>query len=642
MRQIEGYRTEEASHMSGICGTAALDGRPIENGEIRRMVRALEGRGPDATNLWQNGSVAFGHTLLATTPEALGERLPLTHNETGCTITADVRLDNRDQLLDSLGLRLEHRAIGDAELLLYSYLTWGQDCPNYLLGDFAFAIWDQRKEQLFCARDHIGMRQLVYSHEPGRNFFFATEPTAIIENPRACRLVNEERLVDFFIGNGAVDLTSTFYHNVYRLPPAHSLVLTRAGLHVQRYWRLERKFELFLESDEAYVEKFLEVFEEAISCRLRGGPLVGAMLSGGIDSGAVVAVASRIRGKNGDGPLQTFSAVGDNPGECNETSNIMLSSQRKGVRSHFIHKSDLCQKRGRFVKRAESLSEPFDGSMTLLRAVYQKANDAGMKVVLDGAAGDLAFDPGNYLTDLIKKGKGSLAFREAVGQAKFWGASSLTTKLMARSLWHASMPASLKKARKRLLAKSRAQKSRNKSLIDPNLARRGNFELRLELLQDNIEIEGLLEFAARAKALTHPHLVLGRECYDRLAAGSAIEPRDPYADRRLLEFCMSLPADQLERDGWPKFLLRRAMKGLVSQDVAWGRGKAHLGWEFTEEFMSVCDFPYEDPRELIARLEGYIDVEHAKECLMGSGGAFNLEKQIYFRYLAAWLDTYKH
>ena len=153
--------------MSGICGIVSLDGSTPDPAEIQAIAASLERRGPDGTHCWNGGPIALGHTLLATTPEALTEVLPLTDPQTGCTITADVRLDNREELIASLGMASETRTIGDGELILRAYLHWGEACPEQLLGDFAFAIWDPRSNQLFCARDHMGMRPLIYHHAPG-------------------------------------------------------------------------------------------------------------------------------------------------------------------------------------------------------------------------------------------------------------------------------------------------------------------------------------------------------------------------------------------------------------------------------------------------------------------------------------------
>ena len=123
------------------------------------MTAMLKRRGPDADRRWNNGPVGLGHTLLSTTPQLFIEPQPIEHPETGCVITADVRLDNREELIAALDIHRD--PVGDAEIILGAYLKWGADCPNHLLGDFAFAIWDPRHKRVFCARDHSGSPALL-------------------------------------------------------------------------------------------------------------------------------------------------------------------------------------------------------------------------------------------------------------------------------------------------------------------------------------------------------------------------------------------------------------------------------------------------------------------------------------------------
>ena len=164
--------------MSGIFGIINLDGTPVNKPDLQCMAATLQRRGPDATGIWHEGPVGLGHTMLWTTPESLHECPPV-HNQRGdLVITADVRLDNRDDLIDALGLRGRSAGgIGDQALILHAYDKWGEDCPTKLLGAFAFAIWDQPNQTLFCARDHFGIKPLIYHETPGR--FFALHPNLV-------------------------------------------------------------------------------------------------------------------------------------------------------------------------------------------------------------------------------------------------------------------------------------------------------------------------------------------------------------------------------------------------------------------------------------------------------------------------------
>lgn len=573
--------------MSGICGIVALDGSPSTSETIAGMTRHLQRRGPDGTHYWYSGQTAFGHALLATTPEALVEVLPLSLAETGCTITADARLDNRETLVSKLGLADQGRTIGDGELILCSYLKWGDDCVHHLLGDFAFAVWDARKQRLFCARDPIGVRQLTYTHLERRCFIFATEPAAILQNVGVARRINERRVADFLDELEGADFSSTFYEGIFRLPPAHCLVLDAKGLAIRRYWELVPPPELHLASNEAYAEAFLEVFTTAVGCRLRSPGPVGAMLSGGMDSGSIVAVASRLLASQGLGPLQTISAVAPDPDSCVETRAIRAALEMPGISPTLLSYGELTPYLEELTTLTQNLDEPFDGTMTLMRLVYIQAHRAGLKVVLDGGGGDIVMNPSTYIARLLAKGKAVAAIREARGLTDFdRGGMALHGRILVDSMWRAFVPSPLRLWRKRMLLRIKRDLPRSRRMIAPKFAERIGLGERWQEYESHVTYSRTSLAEDRANPLSHPNSVAGQERYDRVASSCAIEARDPFTDLRVISFCLSLPGEQLLANGWPKIIMRRAMKGLLPPAVLERRGKEHLGWAFTESYFS--------------------------------------------------------
>jgi asparagine synthase (glutamine-hydrolysing) len=196
--------------LSGICGIYHPGGERVDPHDLDAIASMLVHRGPERTGTWHGGSVAFGHTLLATTPEARLEKLPHVHAASGCAITGDVRIDNRDELLARLRLDDRGTIIGEVQLVLAAYLEWGEACVERLLGDFAFAIWDQRARRLFCARDPMGMRPLYYTHTAAW-FMFASEPRAILVVPHVPFEINELRIADYLGGElEGSDSTTSF------------------------------------------------------------------------------------------------------------------------------------------------------------------------------------------------------------------------------------------------------------------------------------------------------------------------------------------------------------------------------------------------------------------------------------------------
>jgi len=569
--------------MSGICGIVALDGTTPSRSELAAMTALLERRGPEGTRHWLGGPAALGHTLLATTPEALVEQLPLTDPASGCTITADVRLDNREELIPALGLAGETRIIGDGELVLRAYLLWGEDCPRHLLGDFAFAIWDPRTQTLFCARDHMGMRQFNYCHVPGQIFVFSTEDTGVLAHPAVPRDLNEGRIADFIGDFEDFDFTSTFFEHVHRLPPAHSLRIGGQDCELRRYWRLEPGLRLQLESDEAYAEAFLAVFTEAVQSRLRSSGGVAAMLSGGLDSTAVSAVASGILSSSGQGPLVTISAVGPDPAKCPETQAIQSALSMGAFSPIFVNHVDFDGMTDELIAALQETRNPFEVHGTMLRCIYAAARRSKIKVVLDGGSGDVILTSDNRVASLLADGRFSSAYHELIGQKRFEKPTKPVRFMLGRFLsaaWVAFAPLALRSRLRQLRVSSQIPG------VAPDLAKRVGTANRRRIGAEHLRIVAPSDPTWRKQVILHPHLVAGRERFDQLAASSGVECRDPFMDVRVVEYCLSLPSEQLEQGGWPKIILRRALEKRIPKVVVWRRGKEHLGGEFTASLLN--------------------------------------------------------
>ena len=601
--------------MSGVCGAWSVGGDRIDLGPALSI---LERRGPEKTRHWNDGEVSLGHTLLATTPEALVENLPCTDPGSGCTVTADARIDNRDELIALLGLSNGTRVIGDGALILRAYIQWGEDCPSHLLGDFAFAIWDPRVRKMFCARDHMGMRQLVYHSHP-RVFAFATETEALLALQKVPRRINDGRIADYLDDLEGFDFTSTFFEDVFRLPPAHCLTISDQGLSLRRYWELLPGPQLRLESDEQYAQAFLEVFTEAVRCRLRSTGSIGAMLSGGMDSSSVVAVASRLLASEGAGPLKTFSAVGPDPDTCIETRSIECALTIAGLDPVKIDYSSLDDSLEDLIRLTREASEPFD-QMTLVRAVNLAAHRAGVNVLLDGVGGDVALTASNRIADYLRHFRFRAAWREALAEQHFWEIPGYAVRNIVEAAWCWLIPSPIRKLRHHIIWLAKTHLAGRPRLMSANLARKVNRHGRWRKFRSHISYAHLTDAEQRAQAIRHPHLTVGRERYDREASQLAIEPRDPFLDIRLLQFCLSLPSSVLQNQGWPKLLLRHAMEGMLPNQIIWRRGRAHLGWHFKQWlFASWPDWKAE--LESASQMSGYLSSNEIQRLKMTHDGS---------------------
>jgi asparagine synthase (glutamine-hydrolysing) len=187
--------------MSALFGKLNFSEKLIEQKELVSMLESLNYWKADKTKIWHEKNVGLGNLLLFNTPESLQERLPFYHAESRVAITADARIDNRAELFSQLGIDSTRQSgMPDSQLILQAYLKWGEFCPKYLYGAFAFAIWDNRSQRLFCARDQIGVKSLFY-HQ-GKSFFaFATELKGLLATPEIPQEVSEtylDRLVLIF------------------------------------------------------------------------------------------------------------------------------------------------------------------------------------------------------------------------------------------------------------------------------------------------------------------------------------------------------------------------------------------------------------------------------------------------------------
>ncbi|WP_086738228.1 asparagine synthetase B family protein [Erythrobacter colymbi] len=591
--------------MSGICASLRLDGGPQPGDTLVPVLAGLARRGPDGSRTASDGPVALGHALNATTPEALAEPMPFRHAGTGCLITAHARLDNRADLIAILGIDTTSRVVGDGELILAAYLAWGRDCPARLLGDFAFVLWDPRHQRLFAARDKVGMRQLIYHFAPGKLFACASDVDALLAHPDVPRRINEVRIADFLEELEAADLTSTFFEDVHRLPPAHALSVENGMLRIWRYWQLEPAPVVHRASDREYEEAFLSVFTEAVRARLRtpDGTL-GSMLSGGMDSGSVVAVAARLLAEAGAPPLRTFSAIHTDP-ECLESRAIALAMTQPHIAPHTVSTGAPEEFRDEVAALTRECADPFDGTMAVIRAIYLKAQRAGVRVMLDGVGGDTTLSTGNIALWHLEHGRLLAGWRETLGDERYWGDNMPARPQFYSLLRQQFMPDALRRLKRRLRPAQTAGHATSEGLADAAFAERIGLAARLEQDRVHTATGNDSSSATRAAKMLHPFLHAGRERYDRVAAEFAIEPRDPFLDVRLLEFCLTLPADRIKREGWPKLILRRAMEGYMPDALRWRTGRTHVGFRFND----ICSQALSTATRvsLAGALDGYVN-----------------------------------
>jgi asparagine synthase (glutamine-hydrolysing) len=576
--------------MSGIAGLWNFDGREIDRGVFGRIMLLMRPWGPDGTATWLGGNVALGYGAFHTTPEAAAENQPLSDSTGRFRLVFDGRIDNREELRRDLGAKgVEPRDDTDAELVLCAYALWKNDCAARLLGDFAFAILDAKDRQIYCARDILGCRPFYYHHDD-KQFVFGSEVAEILEAPSVDTTPNEGVAAEF-LADAVTSRDETLYQGVRRLPPAHFLLVTPRGLRCQRYWDIDLDRQIRFGNPEEYAEHFFELFREAAGCRMRSNGPVGAELSGGVDSTSVVGMAQHLfrEGHAAAQGFETFSWVF--PGmKCDESAYIDDVVRMWKLRSNTVRPQVEPRSFADQVRRSRYLTT--DGVGVYADERKRLQHERGFRVILTGMGGDdWLSGADNPYPDLLKKLRFPAALSEFRNDAGELGRTA-AARLLLRGAAHTVWPF------------SRALAARDRRLDRwPWLTK--EFRTRTGLADRVASIYQGRTFPSNAQRerywfLGNGWLPLGCEMSSWSCARIQVEHRHPLFDRRLIEFGFALPEDYRRRNGERKFLLRRAMKGLIPESVLTRCTKAdfsHTMWESLDalggpklfERMSIAD-----------------------------------------------------
>ncbi|MFI6823851.1 asparagine synthase (glutamine-hydrolyzing) [Micromonospora sp. NPDC050187] len=292
--------------MSGIAGWVDYE-RDLSRAQatVRAMSATMANRGPDAEGIWTSPRAAIGHRRLALV-DLDGGRQPYVVEADGqvlAVVAVDGDVYNAPALraeLESHGHRFRSR--GDAEVVAYAYLQWGAGLAEKLEGGYAFAVWDVRREELLLVRDRLGARPLFYYPTP-HGTLFASERKAILDHPQAEAVLDADGLREILSYAGTPG--HGVFKGMHQVRAGHVVRVTRSGHREERYWALEAQ--PHTDDLDTTVSTVRELLEQSVSGQLTADVPLGMMLSGGLDSSAVTALAARALAKRGDGPLHTFT-----------------------------------------------------------------------------------------------------------------------------------------------------------------------------------------------------------------------------------------------------------------------------------------------------------------------------------------------
>ncbi len=547
--------------------------------ELARMTNAAPYRSPDGID-YLDGAIAMrggsqaekGHRDRRSGASSI-RREPL-------VVVADARLDNRHDLAQTLGIGSpEHWS--DAALILAAYDKWQTDCPRHLVGAFTFAIWNGREQTLFCARDPLGIRPF-YFYLARDLFVFGEEAKVVLAHSAVpCEL--NETAAAAYLGlsfNDTMDPNRTFFRSVERLPGGCSLEITPDGVQRRRYWQPETAPEIRFRSDDEYVEAFIEVLREAVQCRVRDAESVGVLLSGGLDSSSVVALSART-------DLKTVYAV-PAVAECDEREYVEAVVARYATEHHELPMPGAFS---RLLPLLVDADAPIRGpNYVLHHDSVQKACETSVPVLLDGNDGDNAVGYGlGLLYELAWRGKWGRFAAEVQercrhtdeserGYAHMFGLSVLAEQLRRGNVL--PVLAGLVQLRQRLGLRSKwliRETLHHSSIrnVTVNPALSADFVQR-NRINEHVVTKFTPYHTARDQHiafLTNGYMYAMFNEIEQLPAQMGVDLRHPFADVRLVEFCLGLPSDQGYQAGWDRWLMRRAGQAFLPPSVAWRKKK---------------------------------------------------------------------
>ncbi|WP_068615665.1 asparagine synthase (glutamine-hydrolyzing) [Paenibacillus tuaregi] len=503
------------------------------------MTETLGKRGPDAGGTWISGPCAFGHRRLSVMDPANGAQPMVIEEENHVyTIVYNGEIYNAPELKQALQQRGYHfRTQCDTEVLLQAYIEWGPDCVYKLNGIFAFAIWDSVREHIFLARDRLGVKPLFYSEIDGA-LIFGSEPKAILEHPKVEPVVDAEGLAEVFVVGPARTPGHGVYTQLKELRPGHAMIFSRSGLRKYTYWQLES----YQHEDDVdtTASKLRELLRDTAERQLLSDVPVCTLLSGGLDSSALTALAVDYYNRSGQGQLHTYSVdYVDNDKYFQEHSYqpgadapwIQRMIDELGTQHHWIH-FDTPELVEALNASTEARDLPGMADVDSSLYLFSREIKKNATVALSGEAADEIFGgyPWFHREELLNSG----TFPWSV-------ATDLRSDLLAPEIKDWIRPEEY--------IHDRYQDAVNEV---PKLATETGREARMRIMS-YLNITRFMP------------TLLDRK--DRMSMAASLEVRVPFCDHRLVQYVWNIPWETKTAGDREKGILRKALEGVLPQDV---------------------------------------------------------------------------
>ncbi|PFL13771.1 asparagine synthase (glutamine-hydrolyzing), partial [Bacillus cereus] len=526
-----------------MCGiTGWVDYKRSLEGErdvVTKMAETLAKRGPDDNKVWIKGNVAFGHKrLIVVDPEGGKQPMTCLKDETNYAICYNGELYNTEDIRKELLRRgYTFKGHSDTEVLLASYIEWKEECVDHLNGIYAFAVWDEQKEQVFIARDRLGVKPLFYKYDSGR-LLFGSELKAILAHPEVKAEVTLEGLSEIFGLGPSRTPGHGIYAGIKELRPGHAMTFSKNGLCIWRYWNVESK--KHEDSFEETVEKTRFLLQDAITRQLVSDVPLCTFLSGGVDSSAITAIAAKEYERSGKGQLHTYSVDYEDNDKYFKANAFQPNSD-----APFIN------------LMTETFQTIHHRCVISNEQLAQYLTEAVLVRDLPGMAdidSSLLWFCREIKQDFVVGLSGECADEIFGGYPWFYREDDLQSSAFP---WMRST-----EAREQLLKKEWRSKLNLQQYVQQRYE---------ESIQEVPVLEGESPLEAKRRQLFYLNMVwfmttlLDRK--DRMSMGASLEVRVPFADHRLVEYAWNIPWEMKMYKNREKGLLRKALEGLLPNDI---------------------------------------------------------------------------
>jgi asparagine synthase (glutamine-hydrolysing) len=578
--------------MCGICGIINLNGQPVEESKLRLMMKSMKHRGPDDEGVFVKDHIGLGFVRLSILDLSMAGHQPMVSADKRYVIILNGEIFNYIELREELkGKGYVFRSGSDTEVLLNSYMEWGESCLHRLNGMFAFTILDTFTNEVFAARDRFGIKPYYFYHDQ-EQFLFASDIPPLLKILDHQREPEDSVIFDYLVFNRTNHNEKTFFKNIRKLQHGHTLTIKKGRIDINRWYSLPDQLSHY-QSFQFNEKDFLEELKSSINLQLRSDVPVGTCLSGGLDSSAITSL---VLDNKKDVDLHSFSAVYQKNQKGDE-SEYIAEFKEKNLKLHYTIPSveSLLEDLNKFIV---ALSEPVPTTSIYAEYKVMELAKENCTVLLNGQGADelmagYHYFYGYYFRDLINSNSWGKFLNELFKYTRthrsIYGLKTLGFSWSPRSLRH----------------------FKNHNFIDQTFY--NDFYNKTNSLFDVFyKSKNLKEFLINHFEYKFEHNLLWA---DKTGMQFSLETRFPFLDHNLVEKTLSIPTDNYIKDGYTKVIMRNALKGILPEKIRMRKDKVGYSTPESDWFKNIkLQALLEEVIESYSFKErGYFDVKQCRK-----------------------------